>query len=188
MAKAKLEPIKVEDKKKLASKALLELVDKIQEEKKISREVVFGGIEAAIKLAAERHFAVEEGVHVHIDRATGDIVARFGENEVDPEMLGRIAAQSAKQVMIQKIREAESDTVYNEFNTKKGELIVGTIQRLDAGTAIVSLGKSEALLPRSEQIPGETSTSASGSRPWCLRCAKPGIASKSSCRGHTRIL
>ena len=156
MAKAKLEPIKVEDKKKLASKALLELVDKIQEEKKISREVVFGGIEAAIKLAAERHFAVEEGVHVHIDRATGDIVARFGENEVDPEMLGRIAAQSAKQVMIQKIREAESDTVYNEFNTKKGELIVGTIQRLDAGTAIVSLGKSEALLPRSEQIPGET--------------------------------
>ena len=157
MAKAKTVPaIPVEDKKRARAKDLLKLVDLIQEEKKISREVVFGGIEAAIKLAAERHFMVEEGVHVHIDRATGDIVARHGELEIEPETLGRIAAQSAKQVMIQKVREAESDTVYNEYNTKKGELIVGTITRIEAGSAIVSLGKSEALLPRSEQIPGET--------------------------------
>jgi transcription termination/antitermination protein NusA len=157
MAKAKLVPVvSVEDKRKTRSKDLLKLVDLIQEEKKISREVVFSGIEAAIRLAAERHFAVEEGVYVHIDRATGDITARYGENEVDPETLGRIAAQSAKQVMIQKVREAESDTVYGEYHTKKGEMIVGTITRIDAGTAIVSLGKTEALLPRSEQIPGET--------------------------------
>ena len=59
-------------------------------------------------------------------------------------------------MIIQKIREAESDTVFNEFAGKKGELIVGTVTRVDAGTAIVSLGKSEALLPRSEQIPGES--------------------------------
>ena len=52
--------------------------------------------------------------------------------------------------------EAESDTVFNEFAGKKGELVVGTVTRVDAGTAIVSLGKTEALLPRSEQIPGET--------------------------------
>lgn len=137
-------------------KDILKIVDLMHEEKKISRDIIFGGIEAAIRLAAERHFGVEDGVYVHIDRATGDITARKAEEEIDPETLGRIAAQSAKQVMIQKIREAESDTVYNEFNTKKGELIVGTITRIDAGTAIVSLGKTEALLPRSEQIPGET--------------------------------
>jgi len=95
-------------------------------------------------------------VLVKIDMATGHILARHGEVELDPETLGRIAAQSAKQVMIQKIREAESDTVYNEFSGKKGELLIGTVTRVDAGTAIVSLGKSEALLPRSEQIPGET--------------------------------
>ena len=142
--------------KRAASKALLELVGKIEEEKKISREVVFTGIESAIRLAGERHFQVEEGVLVQIDRATGDIIARHGDVDIDPETLGRIAAQSAKQVMIQKIREAESDTVYTEYNTKKGELIVGTISRIDAGSAIVNLGKSEALLPRSEQIPGET--------------------------------
>ena len=170
MAKAKVVPVAsiedkkraIEEKKRLRGKELLKLVDLIQEEKKISREVVFSGIEASIKLAAERHFNVEdgvegaEGVYVHIDRATGDIVARHGEKEVEPDELGRIAAQSAKQVMIQKVREAESDTVYNEYNSKKGDLIVGTITRIEAGSAIVSLGKSEALLPRSEQIPGET--------------------------------
>ena len=137
-------------------KAVLKLVDDMHQEKKISQEVIFGGIESAIMLAAQRHFVTEEGVYVQIDRATGEITARYGENEIDPVTLGRIAAQSAKQVMIQKIREAESDTVFNEYAAKKGEMVVGTIQRLDAGTGIVSLGKSEALLPRSEQIPGET--------------------------------
>ena len=89
--------------------------------------------------------------------ATGEITARFtAKQDIDPETLGRIAAQSAKQVMIQKIREAESDTVYNEFSGKKGELLVGTVTRVDAGTAILTLGKSEAILPRSEQIPGES--------------------------------
>jgi len=143
-------------KDKDPGKAVLELVDKMHEEKKIPREVIFHGIESAIQLAAERHFQVEEGVLVQIDQSTGHIVARYGEQELDPETLGRIAAQSAKQVMIQKIREAESDTVYNEFSGKKGELLVGTVTRVDAGTAIVSLGKTEAILPRSEQIPGET--------------------------------
>ncbi|HYH66453.1 MAG TPA: NusA N-terminal domain-containing protein, partial [Urbifossiella sp.] len=142
--------------KKDPGKAVLELVEKMHEEKKIARETIFVGIEQAIKLAAERHFQVEEGVLVQIDQSTGSIIAKFGEKDIDPELLGRIAAQSAKQVMIQKIREAESDTVYNEFTGKKGELLIGTVTRVDAGTAIVSLGKSEALLPRSEQIPGET--------------------------------
>src|SRR5688572_10758650 len=152
--------------KKDIGKDILKLVDMMHEEKKISRDVIFAGIESAIQLAAERHFGIlppaegEErtgpGVYVHIDRATGDITAKHGENDIDPETLGRIAAQSAKQVMIQKIREAESDTVFNEFAAKKGELVVGTVTRVDAGTAIVSLGKSESLLPRSEHIPGET--------------------------------
>jgi N utilization substance protein A len=144
------------DFKRDVGKDILKLVDVMHEEKKISRDIIFGGIESAIQLAAERHFGVEEGVLVRIDRSTGDITAKFKDEDIDPVTLGRIAAQSAKQVMIQKIREAESDTVYNEFSGKKGELIVGTITRIDAGTAIVSLGKSEALLPRSEQIPGET--------------------------------
>jgi len=143
-------------KDKDPGKAILELVDKLHEDRKIARETIFSGIASAIQVAAERHFGVEEGVFVSIDQSTGHIVARYGEQELDPETLGRIAAQSAKQMIIQKIREAESDTVYSEFSGKKGELVVGQVTRVDAGTAIVSLGKSEALLPRSEQIPGET--------------------------------
>jgi N utilization substance protein A len=143
-------------KEKDPGKAILELVDKLHEDRKIPRETIFAGIASAIQVAAERHFMVEEGVFVSIDQVTGHIVARYGEVELDPETLGRIAAQSAKQMIIQKIREAESDTVFNEFAGRKGELLVGTVTRVDAGTAILSLGKSEALLPRSEQIPGES--------------------------------
>jgi N utilization substance protein A len=135
---------------------ILELVDKLHEERKIAKDVIFKGIASAIQVAAERHFQVEEGVFVSIDEATGHIVAKYGEQELDPITLGRIAAQSAKQMIIQKIREAESDTVFNEYTGQRYELLVGTVTRVDAGTAIVSLGKSEALLPRSEQIPGET--------------------------------
>jgi N utilization substance protein A len=147
----------VEEKPKDPGADILKLVDTLHEERKISKEVIFKGIAAAIQSAAEKHFQVEEGVFVAIDEATGHIVARFGEQELDPITLGRIAAQSAKQMIIQKIREAESDTVFNEFAGKKGELIVGTVTRVDAGTAIVQITtKHEALLPRSEQIPGET--------------------------------
>jgi N utilization substance protein A len=137
-------------------KAVLDLVKKLTDEKKVSEDVVFNAIEQSVKISAEKHFQVEEGVVASIDRATGEISARYGDKELEPETLGRIAAQSAKQVIFQKIREAESDTVFNEFATKKGELLQGIVQRVDAGTAIVSLGKSEAILPRSEQIPGET--------------------------------
>jgi N utilization substance protein A len=147
--------------KKDIGRELLKLVDHLHEEKRIARDVIFNGIEAAIQLAAERHFGITEeepglGVLVRIDKATGDITAKHGPDDIDPETLGRIAAQSAKQVMIQKIREAESDTVFNEYTAKKGQMVQGTVTRVDAGTAIVNLGKSEAILPRSEQVAGES--------------------------------
>jgi transcription termination/antitermination protein NusA len=143
---------------------LLRIVDTMHREKSIPKEVIFNGIESALQLAAQRSAGEEEDVLVHIDRTTGQIIAQKGDQLIDPELLGRISAQSAKQVMIQKIREAESEGVYSEFQARKGEMVTGTVQRVDAGTAIVSLSKDgkntggsiEALLPRSEQIPGET--------------------------------
>ncbi len=72
------------------------------------------------------------------------------------EMAERIGAQTAKQVMIQKIREAERDPLYNEYEELKGQLVTGTIQRYEGGAATVSLTNVEAILPRGEQIPGET--------------------------------
>src|SRR6266852_135583 len=135
---------------------VLRIVDLMHREKNIPKDVIFEGIEAALQLATEKHFGEEEGVAVAIDRETGEIHAQRGEQSIDPTELGRIAAQSAKQVMIQKIREAECNAVFDEYAALKGDLVHGTVQRFEGGAGTVTLGKSEALLPRGEQIPGET--------------------------------
>lgn len=76
--------------------------------------------------------------------------------EIKPKDFGRIAAQTAKQVVVQKIREAERDMVYNEYNDKKGEIVSGLVQKADNGSAIiVDLGKLEGIMPIKEQIPTE---------------------------------
>src|SRR5205807_1359742 len=135
---------------------LLRIVDLMHREKNIPKEVIFEGIEAALQLATQKHYGEENVVTVNIDRESGDIQARMGDQVVAPELLGRIAAQSAKQVMIQKIREAECNAVFDEYQALKGDLVHGTVQRFEGGAATVTLGKSEAILPRGEQIPGET--------------------------------
>src|SRR5437868_628421 len=135
---------------------VLRIVDLMHREKNIPKDVIFEGIEAALQLATEKHYGDEEGIAISIDRDSGEIVARRGEEVIDPELLGRIAAQSAKQVMIQKIREAECNATFDEYAAMKGDLVHGTVQRFEGGSALVSLGRSEAILPRSEQIPGET--------------------------------
>src|SRR6056297_1711812 len=75
--------------------------------------------------------------------------------EVTPENFGRIAAQTAKQVVMQRIREAERDVLYEEYKRKEGEIITGTIQRFHKDNVLIDMGKTEALLPVSEQIPNE---------------------------------
>jgi N utilization substance protein A len=72
------------------------------------------------------------------------------------EDLGRIAAQTAKQVIIQKIRDAEREMTFAEFKDRKGELITGIVRRFEKGNIIVDLGKAEAILPKREQVPSET--------------------------------
>lgn len=139
---------------------LLRIVEAMHRDKNISKDIIFDGIEQALQLAAERHFGVteeeESNVKISIDRQSGVIKAQHGEEPIEPELLGRIAAQSAKQVMIQRIREAECNTVYDNFDKKRGELVRGIIQRVEAGTAILTVDRHEAILPRSEQIPGES--------------------------------
>ncbi|HOJ13033.1 MAG TPA: transcription termination factor NusA [Deltaproteobacteria bacterium] len=75
--------------------------------------------------------------------------------KLDVSKLGRIAAQSAKQVIVQKVKEVERDAIYNEFIGYKGEIVSGFVHRFDRRDAIVSLGKAEAVLEEKEQIPGE---------------------------------
>ncbi len=137
------------------------IVDTIHREKNIDKEIVFQGIEAALVSAAKKHYGEEEDVQIHIDRESGEISGTHNGVPLTPsEISERVAAQTAKQVMIQKIREAERDALYEEYSEQKDQLVSGIIQRYDGGTAAVTLDRpgptAEAILPRSEQIPGET--------------------------------
>src|SRR5439155_3186704 len=80
---------------------LLRIVDQMHHEKNIDRDIIFEGIEAALQLATQKRYGEESGVVVTIDRDSGEIHAKKGEEVIDPQELGRIAAQSAKQGMIQ---------------------------------------------------------------------------------------
>ena len=132
------------------------IVDAIHRDKAIDKEIVFEGIEQAILSAARKHFSEEEVLEVRIDRDTGEPSLTCDGALLEPDLigdlLGRISAQTAKQVMIQRIREAERDSHYDEFLDLKSQLVSGAVTRVDRGTVIVNLGKVEAILPRSEQI------------------------------------
>ena len=136
---------------------VLRIVDAIHRDKNIDKDIVFEGIEDALVSAAKKHYGEESEISVSIDRESGAITAVCDGEELDSEeTVGRIGAQTAKQVMIQKIREAERDSLYDEYTELQGEMVSGIIQRYEGGAATVALGNVEAILPRSEQIPGET--------------------------------
>lgn len=141
---------------------LLRIVDTIHRDKNIPKEHVFEGIEQAILSAARKHFGEDNKIEVHIDRVTGQpqVINNGVPVRADElgDLLGRISAQTARQVIIQKIREAERDTLFDEYSELRGQIVTGTVSRVEegGGTAVVNLGRVEALLPRGEQIPGES--------------------------------
>ncbi|HEY2827910.1 MAG TPA: transcription termination factor NusA, partial [Pirellulales bacterium] len=136
---------------------VLRIVDSIHRDKNIDKEIVFQAIEAALVSAAKKQYGEDQDITVSIDRVSGAISGTHNGVALDPqETLGRIVAQTAKQVIIQKIREAERDALFDEYHELMGQMVPGVVQKYENGTATVSLGNTEAILPRSEQIPGET--------------------------------
>jgi N utilization substance protein A len=136
---------------------VLRIVDAIHRDKNINKEIVFEGIEAALVSAAKKQYGEEANIEVKINREDGSITASLeGEPLDSEETVGRIGAQTAKQVMIQKIREAERDALFDEYTELQGQMVSGIIQRYEGGAATVTLNNVEAILPRGEQIPGET--------------------------------
>ena len=95
--------------------------------------------------------SIEEAKSIEPTLEEGDIV----EIEVTPRKFGRIAAQTAKQVVVQRIREAERDIIFEEFYNKKNDIVTGIVQRMEKRNVIIDLGKAEALLTPNEQTPGE---------------------------------
>ena len=95
--------------------------------------------------------SLEEALKINKQLKIGDSV----EIEIVPKDFGRIAAQTAKQVIIQKLREVEREITYNEFNDRKGEIVSGIIQKADHNIVVMDLGKLEGVMPAKEQIPTE---------------------------------
>ncbi len=96
--------------------------------------------------------SIEEGRELDPECEAGDSLG----TKVDTSTFGRIAAQSAKQVIIQKMKDAEKEAVYSNCIDRKGEIINGIVQRMDRGDIIVNIGQTEAILPHREQLPKET--------------------------------
>ncbi len=110
------------------------------------KEVVENAKDNALEIS------LEEAKKVKKDAGIGDSV----EIEIVPRNFGRIAAQTAKQVIIQKLREAEREIIFTEFNDRKGEIVSGIIQKADKNIVVMDLGRLEGIMPTKEQIPTET--------------------------------
>ena len=129
-----------------------------EEEVEVEVDQASGGIRVAVlKRVVDQ---IEDPVNDLVLAEAQAIVptARVGDTlrlERTPENFGRIAAQTTKQVVLQRIRDYERDTIYDEYAEKQGELMTGTVQRADARAVIVELGKAEAVMPVREQVPTE---------------------------------
>jgi transcription termination/antitermination protein NusA len=165
---------------------LIDVLHFIAKERNIPFEMLLEALEAALLTAYKRHFGSEANAIVTVDRQTGAykvfhrrVVAETVEDpkleismqeagepyqpgdfldlEVTPKDFGRIAAQTAKQVIVQRIREAERDTVFNKYARKLNDLVTGTVQRYEQRNMFVMLeGRDEAVMPIDQQVPGES--------------------------------
>ena len=123
---------------------VLRIVDAIHRDKNINTEIVFEAIEQALVSAVSKHYGEEEEITVQIDRESGAIHGTHNGVPLDPEeTIGRIGAQTAKQVIIQKIREAERDALYDEYDELIGQMVTGVVQRYEGGAATVALPNVE---------------------------------------------
>ena len=192
---------------KMDGSEFIKAVKFITEEKGISEDIVFEGMEQALVTAYKKNFNSKTNVKVVINRETGDIkvysylivvddyidgeevvdeegnitytepeinedaqilledarkivpdinVGETIEEEVTPHDFGRVAASTAKQVLTQKIREAERNSILDEFADKQDEIMVGMLAMEDNKNYYVDLGRARGILPKSEMIPGET--------------------------------
>jgi transcription termination/antitermination protein NusA len=137
----------------------------IEREKDISFDTVVDAIESALATAYRKTDDAHHDCRVEIDRTTGHVTVWARELDADgvvvrewedtPEGFGRIAATTAKQVILQRLRDAEHDITYGEYEGSEGGLVTGIVQQHESRNVLVDLGKVEAVLPPTEQVPGE---------------------------------
>src|SRR5687767_5198247 len=141
----------------MANQELMRIVDGIARDKNIEREQVYVDIEQAVASGLRKQFNTEDTSEftVAVDRTNGEISVTRGGETLPLSVMGRIGAQTVKQVMIQLIRQDVRGSIYEEYKDRVGTIVTGTIARFEGSTMIVNLGRVEGIMPRSEQIPGE---------------------------------
>ena len=144
----------------------LSILRSLEREKEISFDVLVEAIEQALLTAYHKTPGAQEKARVELDRKTGHVTVLAAETDEEgntlrefedtPEGFGRIAATTAKQIMLQRLRDAEDDIRYGEFSGKEGDIISGVIQQgRNPDDVMIDLGKIEAQLPVAERVPGE---------------------------------
>jgi transcription termination/antitermination protein NusA len=149
------------------NRELISALKELEKEKGIELETIIEALSSALASAYKKNYKADHQTRVDIDMTSGEIKVfkilteeesmdqGTAEVDVTPRNFGRIAAQTAKQVVGQKIREAERDIMYKEFKDRVGDMVIGIVQQTDSRFTLVDLGKVEALLPPYEQVPGE---------------------------------
>jgi N utilization substance protein A len=138
----------------------------LEREKEISFDILVEAIEQALLTAYHKSPGAQTDARVELDRKSGHVTVyaaelddedqKVGEYDDTPEGFGRIAATTAKQIMLQRLRDAEDDIKFGEFSGKEGDIVSGVIQQgRDPQDVMVDLGRLEALLPAGERVPGE---------------------------------
>jgi N utilization substance protein A len=138
----------------------------LEREKDLPFDVLVRAIEEALLVAYDKTDGAVRGARVELDRKTGhvqvivpeldDSEATIGEYDATPEGFGRVAASTARQVIMQRLRDAEDDIKFGHFSGVEGDIVSGVVQQgSDSRTVLVDLGKIEAIMPLSEQVPGE---------------------------------
>ena len=132
------------------SSELLAILDHIERERGINKDVLIQAVESAMVSAVKKVVGAKtsENIRVTIDRADGKIHAYIDEAEIKSVDFGRIAAQTAKQVIIQKIREAEKEVVFGEFQGKVGEIVSGTVYRFEKKADEIIIWKRKIIFNR----------------------------------------
>lgn len=153
---------------------ILAILEYLQRERGIKKEILIQAVESALSSAVKKVIDVkeEQELKVTLDPQNGKITVTVDNKKIEGDF-GRIAAQTAKQVIIQKIREAEKDVVYNEFYSKVGNIASGGIYRFNRQDIIVDLlGKAEGILPKSQQVSSEEFKQGQTIRAYILEVKK----------------
>ncbi|MDA9101136.1 transcription termination factor NusA [Omnitrophica bacterium] len=151
---------------------LLSSLEYIEKEKGVNKHVLLEALSQALLSACKKTYPERENIEISVNPETCDISLLSNGVEIQDANFGRIAAQTAKQVIIQKIREAERETIYDDFIRKQNEIITGNVHRVEKKAIIVDLGKTEGILPAREQSPADEYRQSHVVRALCLEVKK----------------